>query len=41
MDEAIPVPGRDATGQDALDGVAVVFGEQPAALESRDAVAPS
>jgi hypothetical protein len=29
VDRAIPVPGCDATGQDALDGAAVVFGENP------------
>ena len=29
VDGAIPSPGRDATGQDALDGAAVVFGEDP------------
>jgi hypothetical protein len=29
MDGAIPVPGHDATGQNALDGATVVFGEDP------------
>ena len=29
VDRAILVPGRDATGQDALDGAVVVFGEDP------------
>ena len=29
VDEGIPIPGSDATGQDALDGAAVVFGEDP------------
>jgi hypothetical protein len=27
VDRGIPVPGRDATGQDALNGAVVVFGE--------------
>jgi hypothetical protein len=26
---AIPIPGHDSTGQDTLDGAAVVFGEDP------------
>jgi hypothetical protein len=29
VDGAIPEPGHDGTGQDALDGTAVVFGEDP------------
>ena len=29
VDGAVPVPGHDASGQDALDGAAVVFGEDP------------
>ena len=29
VDGAIPVPGCDATDQDALDGAAVLFGEDP------------
>ena len=29
VDGAISVPGRDATGQDTLDGAAVVLGEYP------------
>ena len=29
-DGAIPILGHDATSQDALDGAAVVFGEDPA-----------
>ena len=29
LDDAIPVPGHDATGQDAQNGAAVVFGEDP------------
>ena len=42
---AIPTPGRDATGQDALDGAVVVFGEAACRitsgfLGSRDAVVP-
>jgi hypothetical protein len=38
VDGVITVPGLDATGQDPLDGSAVVFG---ATLGSRDTVAPS
>ena len=29
VDGAIPITGRDATGQAALDGTVVVFGEVP------------
>ena len=29
VDGAIPVPGHDTTGQDALEGALVVFGENP------------
>jgi hypothetical protein len=31
VDGAIPVPGRDATSQEALDVAVVVFGENPGA----------
>jgi hypothetical protein len=40
VDGAIPVPGCDATGQDALDGAAIGFKEDPGSMPNFFTVLP-